>query len=98
MASGVKWDGANSKMEPPAGHEAHVASISAFRTSQVCVTCWQLTPEELAEVIASGGKVFLSIFYGGGMPPAFVGSESQVRELLVDYGPVWKMEKLNDQG
>lgn len=53
------------------------------------ISCWQMSPEELAEINASGGKVFISIFMGKTQPPVFVGSESSTRALIADYG-VWK--------
>lgn len=78
MAQPVDFIGTNIIMKAPQGREETVNDVRAFTNEQCCVTCWQLTPDELAEVYRTG-KVFLSVHYGGGMPPVFVGGEDAVR-------------------
>lgn len=88
MSEPICFAGANVVLQPPAGSE-NVQPLPIFRNGTCCVSCWQLTEEELAEIIASGGKVFVSIFSGATQPPVFVGSENSTRGLIADYG-VWK--------
>lgn len=85
MATGVDFVGTNITMLPPKGQEDEVGKIDAFRNQRCCVTCWLLSDEEKAEV-ARTGRVYLSIFGNGGMSPAFVGSESVVRQHIEPYG------------
>jgi hypothetical protein len=84
----VAFPGHNRTLAAPKGEE-NVQPLPIFGNGTCCVSCWQLSAEELAEVIESGGKVFISIFMGKTLPPVFVGSESTTRGLIADYG-VWK--------
>lgn len=84
MAHPVDFIGTNVVMKAPAGAE-NVNDARAFRNDHCCVTCWQLTPSEIVEVVETG-RVYLSIHFGGTMPPAFVGGEDAVREITADYG------------
>lgn len=84
MAQPVDFIGTNTIMKAPTGREETVNDVRAFTNEQYCVTCWHLTDEEVAEVNRTG-RIFLSVHYGGGMPPVFVGGEDAVREMTVDY-------------
>lgn len=84
MARATDFRGTNVRMNPPAGRD-DVEPVMAFRNTGCCVTCWQLDAAALAEV-ARTGRVYLSVFMGGGMPPVFLGSEDEVRDLVADYG------------
>lgn len=87
MGAPVVFPGHNRTLAPPSGAE-NISPLPIFGNGTCCVSCWQLTPEELAEVNASGGMVFISIFYGDTQPPVFVGSELTTRDVVADYG-VW---------
>lgn len=87
MASPVQFDGANTLMRAPDGAE-NVQDMYVFRNAHAAVSCWELSPEEIAE-ISRTGKVFLSVLMGGAQPPVYVGSEDAVRSVVVDFGPVW---------
>lgn len=89
MAHGVEFDGVNAILKAPPGDEENCRSLSVFCNGVTCVSCWQLSEDELREVIVSGGKVFLSVFSGETQPPVFVGSEQSTRDVNADYG-VWK--------
>lgn len=92
MARGVDFDGSNVVYKAPEGRE-DVADLHVFANGKALVSCWELTPEELAEVNRTG-RVFLSVLSGRVFYPSYVGSESSVRALVADYGPIWK--KSND--
>lgn len=89
MGHAVKFPGANSILTAPPGAE-NVSDLHTFKNGVSCVSCWQLSDDELAEVQRTG-RVFLSVMSGRTQPPVFVGSESAVRELEADYG-VWRKE------
>lgn len=90
MGRGVDWPGSNGVRTAPAGHEGHVSTVPVFANSQTCVTCWELSEEELAEVVRTR-RVFASVFmFGGNMPPLYVGDEASTREVVADYGTVWR--------
>jgi len=36
----------------------------------------------------------LAVAFGPSQPPVFVGSEDEVRQVVIDYGNVWKKEKV----
>lgn len=75
-------------LRPPEGAE-NVSDLHTFTNGMCSVSCWQLSPEEIAEV-ARTGRVFLSVFSGRTQPPVFVGAEQEVRAVVVDFGGVWR--------
>jgi hypothetical protein len=89
MGSPVQWPGANRILAPPKGmDETQCSNLAVFSNGVTCVSCWELSEEELDEIIRSR-CVFLSVFSGGTQPPVFVGSEDEVRRMIADYG-AWK--------
>ena len=91
MGYPIQFKGANTVMRAPEGAE-NVQDMHVFRTRHSCVSCWQLTPEELSEINLTG-KIFLSVLMGGAQPPVYVGAESETRGVLIDFGPVWDREE-----
>lgn len=91
MARGVNFKGANRAYGPPAGvTEEQCKTLHVFDNGPCKISCWELADEELAEITRTR-RVFLSV-WSNGLPPTLVGSESVVRSVVVDYGPVWKQE------
>jgi hypothetical protein len=89
MGQPVEFDGINRVLGPPSGSDSvKVLPMSIFTNGVCCVSCWQLTPDEIAEVNRTG-RIFLSVFSGGTQAPVFIGSEQSVRDIIADYG-VWK--------
>ncbi|WP_421505516.1 hypothetical protein [Brucella pseudogrignonensis] len=91
MATAVKFAGANKELMPPTGAE-NISSLHTYTNGMCSVSCWHLSPDELAEVIRTG-RVFVSVFSGSSQPPIFVGGEDNVRSVVVDYGGVWARGK-----
>lgn len=77
------------ELAAPEGMEHQVDALPCFRNGVMTVSCWQLTQEELNEVVASGGKVFLAVMFGATQPPVFLSDEHSVREVVGRYGPTW---------
>lgn len=91
MGSPVVWPGANAVLGPPKGmDEQQCGALPIHRNGVTCVSCWELSEAEMREIIASR-RVFISIFSGVTQPPVFVGSESEVRSIIADYG-AWKRD------
>lgn len=88
MAHGVKFDGWNKVYGPPAGRDDVSAQHHVFVNGTCIVDCWELTDAELEEIIRTR-RVFVSLLSGDTLFPKFVGSESTVRSVVVDYGKVW---------
>jgi hypothetical protein len=88
MAETIRFHGANTRLLAPAGVE-NVGELHTFTNGCCSVSCWQLTPAEIDEVMRTG-CVFVSVLSGRTQPPIFVGSEDEVRSLVVDYGGVWQ--------
>lgn len=88
MTQSVDFEGTNRTLLPPSGAE-NVIDLRVFNNGSCTVSCWELSDEELAQVSRSR-QVFLSVFFGPTSPPVFVGSEETVRNLVVDFGGVWK--------
>ncbi|ALC13799.1 hypothetical protein [Sphingopyxis sp. 113P3] len=89
MADAIKFPGSNFTFTAPPERD-DVRDLHTFRQpgGPCNVSCWQLRPEELDEVNRTG-RVFLSVMSGLQFYPAFVGAESVVRSVVVDYGKVW---------
>lgn len=87
MGNPVNFDGVNVVLRAGKGDE-NVQDMGAFRNHAACVSCWELDEEELDEIRRTG-RVFLSVLMGGSQPPVAVGSESRIRSLMLDFGPVW---------
>ena len=88
MAAAVDFRGSNFTFMPPKGEEHRVGTLPVFRNGTCIVSCWELSEEEIAEIVKTK-KVFLSSWSGLSMFPAFVGSESVVRSVVVDFGKIW---------
>lgn len=92
MSKPVDWYGANKVLTPPKGTtEEQVSKLAIFTNGAVCVSRWQLSEEALKEVNETG-CLFVSVYSGATQPPIFIGSHNEVREVAVDYGPVWKLK------
>lgn len=76
---------------PPQGAE-NVEALHTYTNGTCSVSCWELTQDEIAEVLRTG-RVFLTVLSGTTQSPVFVGSEESVRSVVVDYGGVWAREK-----
>lgn len=93
MANPVKWHGAN-KILRAGNQDDRIVELNIFNNGHCSVSCWQLTDEELVDIIQSGGKIYLAVMYGPSQPPVFVGTEDSVRRIAIDFGGVWKKEKV----
>jgi hypothetical protein len=95
MGESIPWHGQNFLLKAPAGEEAdRVHDLHVFNNGHVTVSCWQLKPEELSDVVQNGGRIYLAVLFGPSQPPVFVGSEDSVRAVVLDYGKVWKKERV----
>ncbi len=96
MARPIEWHGQNKVLSAPKNDKDRIQDLHVFNNGNCTVSCWQLTNEELAELIQNNGKVYLCVWYGPTQPPVFVGTEDNVRELVIDYGGAWKREKKHE--
>lgn len=87
MARAVDFEGSNKVIHAPPGRE-DVNDLHTFVNGTAIVSAWQLDPDELKEVTRTG-RVFLSSLSGLTLFPVFVGSETEVRRMVADYGKVW---------
>lgn len=87
-----KWTGANATLLPPQGHdELSVREMRVFNNRGCCVSVWQFTADELAEINRTG-RIFICSLSGPTQPPIYPGTEEDVRALAADLGPVWRHE------
>ncbi|MBN8994321.1 MAG: hypothetical protein J0H94_03780 [Rhizobiales bacterium] len=71
MADPIDFDEANLRLVAPTGEEDEVRSLPVRRADGMIVSCWELTPEERAEV-ARTGCVWLSVWSPTSSPPVLV--------------------------
>jgi len=88
VARPVDFKGSNIVLRPPAGSESSMQTLPIFRNGSCCVSCWELSSDEIEEITRTG-RVYLSVFSGATQPPVYVGSETRVRDMVADTG-VWK--------
>lgn len=89
MAQACFFEGANGKRTAPAESEETVSDLHVFANGMCCISCWELSEEELAEILRTK-RIYLSVFSGITQPPVFVGGEGETRSVVQDYGGVWK--------
>lgn len=87
MARAVDFPGSNFTFRAPEGRE-DICDLRTFINGTLVASAWELDDEELAEVIRTR-RVFMSTMTGDRYFPTFVGSETQVRTMMVEYGPTW---------
>lgn len=76
MARGVKFPEADTLLGPPPGStEEEVYSLPVKRLEGKVISCWELDPDEWAEV-ARTGRVWLQL-WGSSMPPALVAGRKE---------------------
>lgn len=91
MSKPIDWYGKNKILKAPKGTtEEQVQDLHVFNNGVVSVSRWQLSEKALNEVLKTG-CIFVSCLSGNTQPPIFIGSHDEVREVAVDYGPVWKL-------
>lgn len=89
MGEPVKFSGHTHDFGPPPGLDEMVGRLPVFMNGRTVVSAWKLSDEELDEIKATGGVVFLSIMSGTSVFPCYVGSESYCKAVASDTGKVW---------
>lgn len=92
MAYAVNFTGANLVLKAPPGRD-DVNDLHVMRNRRMVVSCWQLEPEELEQVMRTG-RIYLSVL-GPTQPPAFIGGEDIMRSFTADFGVMPKQENVD---
>ena len=88
MAEAVEFSGANRRLLAPEGmDDLSCRTLPIFSNGRSCVSCWELSEDEVAEVVQTK-RIFLSVMSGQTQPPVYVGGIEGTRELNADYG-IW---------
>ena len=77
MAYPVFFQGSNKVLNAPKGMEDEVTPLPVLDTTQQIISCWKLTPEEIAYV-NERGLVWFSIGVTGTHPPIRLAAEAMV--------------------
>lgn len=67
----VKFDEANAVLGAPAGCEESVEPLHVRRLEGALVSCWELTPEDIAEIQRTG-RIWLSVWGRQTQPPVLL--------------------------
>lgn len=94
MADAVDFPGSNRHYAPPEGQEDSCGWLHTFNNGACTVSCWQLRPEELAEVVRTG-RIYLSTHAGDILFPVFVGSAEAVRGVVAAFGETFPSQESN---
>ena len=80
MASPVEFPEQNGTLGKPANMtDEECSSLPVYRDGHQCISCWRLTPEEMAE-IQKTHCVFIGVLSGESQPPIWVKAASPVKE------------------
>lgn len=94
MGVPTTFPGANIILTAPDGMEEQVADLPVFRNGQFSVSAWELSDEELEEIIRTR-RVHVAIL-GQSHPPIYVGDEEAVRKVTGDHGGcAWPRHPVN---
>lgn len=88
MGTPVKFPGMTHDFGPPPGREEDVGRLPCFLNGTCVVSIWDLSNAEIDEIVRTR-RVAVSVMSGTTVLPLYVGSESSVRGVVVDYGRVW---------
>lgn len=95
MSECIDWHGANKILKCPVHRDPAIfPHVKIFNNGTVSVSCWKLTPEELAEIVQTG-CVFVAVMGGPSQSPMTVGIEDNLRVLTMDTGPTWAKHKVD---
>jgi hypothetical protein len=64
----IPFSQANVQLGAPHGMEAECGLLPVFTDGAQCISCWEPTPEERAQ-IANGAHIWLHVFSGSSQPP-----------------------------
>ena len=94
MGIGVAHPFWNFTFGPPPGEEERVGEIKVFITTNPAgtqmtsvTTCWDLTDEEIAEIVRT--KRIMMNTMGGGLQAHYIAPESKMREFVTAFGKTW---------
>lgn len=97
MARSIRFDGINrhfvTPLDDPADHDNGKPDIFGYQNGIITYSCWQLTPEELAEINRTG-QVWMAVRNGEQpMRPTWMGSLSSIKRQCLDFGRFWKTRR-----
>lgn len=89
MAKPVEFKGFNRNLLKPKGmDDLQCSALPVFANGVNCVSCWELSEEEIAELIKTK-RIFISLWSGQSQPPVYVTPiEDDIRTAIADHG-VW---------
>jgi hypothetical protein len=102
MAESIPFDGFNRRYVTPM-HEGDVINsvpdMFGYTNDIVTYTRWKLTPEELAEIAATGEVWLVSRNGKGSMRPTWVGSARSILLQCLSQGRIWnrKLPQIEDK-
>ncbi|MDP3452063.1 MAG: hypothetical protein Q8R90_03820 [Bacteroidales bacterium] len=74
----VKFKEQNQQLGPPPGiSEEECSPLPVYTDGKQCISCWELTPEEIAKV-SKTGRIWLSVLSGQTQPPVWLSAAETV--------------------
>lgn len=71
LANPVEFYGSNRTLHAAPGTEDRVSDLHIFTDGESCVSCWELTDEEVAEIVRTR-RAWLQVMSGVSQPPVLV--------------------------
>jgi hypothetical protein len=76
MANPAPFDDSNRELTAPEGvSEDEVGTLPVWTDGAVCISCWELTGEELMEILQTK-RVWVRVYSGASQPPIMVHTEN----------------------
>ena len=92
MADPIPFDEINLTLTAPEGQEEDVDTMPAYTDGTHCISCWQLSPEDLERLKENGGKVWLWVWSGKTQPPVCVDTVSPFEEQQAEENAAQEAE------
>ncbi len=85
MAQAIDFCGSNKRLVPAPGTEDMVGNLHVHTNGREVISCWKLTPEELAHVNRTG-EIWLSVASGKTAPPVYIAGFPMMEATDLDTG------------
>lgn len=79
MARAVHFPEVNGRYRPPEGQEDDVYTLDVHAKDNVITSCWQLSADEVAEIVLTG-RVWLQVQSDGPFYPSLVRGDNPFRK------------------
>ena len=96
----IEFPEVNLALVAPKGDEDSVREMPAYTDGEFCISCWQMSPEEIEQLKKNDGKLWLWVWsLPTSQPPVLIDVANPFeKQEGVDYGEEKEDEKTSNNG